>query len=130
MGSANLNGPFRLSFEGISLAVRENTPGVFALGSLDAQGRFCLSRVGRSDDDLQCELRNLIGSETLFKFAHTRDAEEAFLKECELFHKFRPQSNILHPMRPIDSHATCPICEGHVPAGRHPRQQRRPQYAR
>ena len=112
MGASRLEGPYRLSYEGIEVAVRRASPGVFALGCLDREGRFSLSKVGRSDDDVRRELRNFIGSETLFKFAFARDARAAFLLECELYHRFRPQSNVLHPSRPERTDLTCPYCQG------------------
>lgn len=83
---------------------------MFALGRLDRDGNFRLSRVGRSDDDLHETLRNLIASGPLFKFAYARDAEEAFLRECELFHSFRPQGNFFHPTRPAGSRIICRLC--------------------
>ncbi len=111
--TSQLKGPFRLSVEGIDVAVNRNRPGVFALGSIDNFGRFSMSRIGRSDHDLHGELRQLIGSEVLFKFLHSRDAEAAFLEECRLFHKFQPPSNVIHPYRPANSRLTCPYCRGH-----------------
>lgn len=111
MGSSNLTGPFRLSYEGIDVAVRKDLPGVFALGSMDHKGRFCLSKVGRSDANVKEALRMFIASEPLFKFSYEAGAERAFLKECELFHKFRPQGNMLHPSRPAGTALTCPHCQ-------------------
>ena len=111
MGSSNLTGPFRLSYEGIDVAVRKEMPGVFALGSMDNAGRFCLSKVGRSDVNVKEALRMFIASESLFKFSYEAGAERAFFKECELFHKFRPQGNMLHPSRPAGTALTCPHCQ-------------------
>lgn len=111
MTMTRLRGPFRLSVEGIDLAVKKRTPGVFALGSIDHQGRFSLSRIGRSDANLNEELRRLIGSEVLFKFSYCRDQAEAFLEECRLFHQFMPQSNVIHPYRPANTRLTCPYCQ-------------------
>ena len=112
MTTSRLKGPFRLSVEGIDVAVKKDTPGVFALGNIDNQGRFSLSKVGRSDDDLNDELRQFIGSEVLFKFMYCRDSAEAFLEECRLFHQFNPRSNVIHPYRPAGSRLTCPYCQG------------------
>lgn len=111
MGSSNLAGPFRLSFDAIEVAVRKESPGVFALGSLDSQGRFCLAKVGRSDSNIREVLRQFIASEPLFKFSYEPGAKAAFLRECELFHKFQPQGNMLHPSRPAGTTLTCPHCQ-------------------
>lgn len=114
MGSSVLTGPFRLSYDGIEFAIRKASPGVFALGSLDEEGRFCLSKIGRSDDNVKEKLRMFIASEPLFKFSYEFDSRQAFLKECDLFHKFRPQGNFLHPNRPAGTDLTCPHCQaGH-----------------
>lgn len=114
MGSAKLEGPFRLTYDAIEVTVRKQQAGVFALGSLDRQGRFCLSKIGRSDMSVKDALRTFIASEPLFKFSYESDAGRAFLRECELFHKFRPQGNMLHPSRPAGTALTCPYCRvGH-----------------
>ena len=84
---------------------------MFALGSMDNAGRFCLSKVGRSDVNVKEALRMFIASESLFKFSYEAGAERAFFKECELFHKFRPQGNMLHPSRPAGTALTCPHCQ-------------------
>lgn len=110
MGSSNLAGPYRLTYDAINVAVRKEKPGVFALGSLDSEGRFCLSKVGRSDANVKEALRMFIASEPLFKFSYETGAKQAFLRECELFHKFRPQGNMLHPSRPAGTTWTCPHC--------------------
>ncbi|MGI9423314.1 MAG: hypothetical protein ACR2PA_08975 [Hyphomicrobiaceae bacterium] len=110
MASAGLNGPYRLCVEGIDLAIRKRSAGVFALGSIDAGGRFCLNRIGRTDDDLRPVLRNFIGSDVLFKYIFTDDNQAAFLKECELFHNFKPSGNFFHPVRPRGTKWSCPIC--------------------
>lgn len=113
MTTTRLRGPFRLSVEGIEVAVKRQIPGVFALGSIDNMGRFSLSKIGRSDWDLNQELRKMIGSEMLFKFSYARDDAAAFIEECRLFHQFQPPSNVIHPYRPANSRLTCPYCRGH-----------------
>lgn len=110
MGSSGLVGPFQLCAEGIDVAVRKASPGVFALGCIDREGRFILNRVGRTDSDLRGALRNFIGSDALFKFTYLHDPRVAFEKECELFHKFHPNGNFLHPHSPPGSGWTCPYC--------------------
>ena len=111
MASSGLTGPFNLSFEGIEIAVRLRSPGVFALGHIDARNRFLMNRVGSADTDLRTSLRQFIGSDNLFKFAYACDGQEAFEKECELFHRFRPGSNFFHPVRPEHTQWLCPFCK-------------------
>ncbi len=110
MKSAGLLGPYRLSVDVIDRTVTGNSPGGFALGYVDANGRFCLSRVGRADSNLAGGLRAFIGTDLMFKFRLFDTAEQAFLKECELFHAFNPPNNRSHPARTPGTRWTCPHC--------------------
>lgn len=109
---SGLEGPYGLTMDGIESAVKRPLAGVFALGHEDFEGRFRITRVGRSDSDLRFTLRQFIGTSGFFKFSPTRTAHEAFLKECELFHRFRPPGNLAHPERPAGTTWTCPHCGG------------------
>lgn len=110
MAKTGLIGPYRLTFDGISNVVVNTMPGVFALGHHDGEGRFCVSRIGRSDTDIGAELRNFIGSESLFKFDILSNSQAAFEKECSLYHDFSPRGNRVHPARPHGSDWKCPHC--------------------
>lgn len=110
MAQTGLLGPYRLTFDGVQSAVNATLPGVFALGHLDAQGRFCVSRVGRSDNDVKGALCDFIGSENYFKFDVLSNGKAAFEKECTLFHDFSPRGNLVHPCRPDGTDWTCPHC--------------------
>lgn len=110
MAKTGLIGPYRLTFDGISEVVVNTMPGVFALGHHDSQGRFCVSRVGRSDSDVRKALCNFIGSDSLFKFDVMSTSRDAFEKECSLFHDFNPRGNLVHPARPDGETWTCPHC--------------------
>ena len=107
---AELLGPFELTFEGVLEAMPKVQRGVFALGHLDSAGRFRIERIGREDGDLRLRLQALIGSSNRFKFAPAATALDAFESECELFHRFRPPGNIIHPVRPEGSGWRCPVC--------------------
>ncbi len=110
MTNAGLLGPYRLSVDIIDATIVGNSPAGFALGHLDRSGRFCLSRVGRADSNLAASLRAFIGTELMFKFKYFHTSEEAFLKECELFHAFNPPGNRTHPARSAGTRWTCPQC--------------------
>lgn len=110
MPQTGLLGPYRLTFDSIKSAVSGPTPGVFALGHLDVDGRFCVTRVGRSDQDVGSALRDFIGSENYFKFDILSSGRAAFEKECSLYHDFSPRGNRVHPSRPDGSNWTCPHC--------------------
>jgi len=104
-----LLGPYELAFDAIERELPQAACGVFALGYVDAGGTFRVQRVGR-EDDLRQGLCNLIGSSTRFKFARSMSVQAAFEWECELFHKFRPPGNIIHPDRPSGANWLCPVC--------------------
>jgi hypothetical protein len=110
MINTGLAGPYRLTFDAIDAAVTETSAGVFALGRADAQGRFCVNHIGRSDGDLKAKLRDLIGSDCLFKYGYLPSSEAAFLKECELFHDVSPPRTLVHPGRPKGTSRECPRC--------------------
>jgi hypothetical protein len=110
MVNTGLAGPYRLTFDAIDAAVTERSAGVFALGRADAEGRFCVNHIGRSDADLKARLRDLIGSDSLFKYGYLPSSEAAFQKECELFHDVRPPRTLVHPGRPRGTSWECPRC--------------------
>jgi hypothetical protein len=104
-----LLGPFELAFDTIERELPTVACGVFALGYVDPAGTFRVQRIGR-DDDLRKGLQELIGSSTRFKFARSTSRQSAFERECELFHRFRPPGNIIHPDRPAGTNWLCPVC--------------------
>ena len=110
MAKSGLLGPHQLSFDTIRGLVTRVSPGVFALGYADLEGRFLINKVGRADDDVSARLRNLIGTANLFKFRYFNTAEEAFKKECALYHDFSPPGNMVHPYRPLGTDWECPYC--------------------
>lgn len=107
---SGLIGPYRLTVDGIADAVKERSPGVYALGHQDFNGRFRITHIGRSDKELSQTLRDMIGTSSLFKFLPLATSKEAFEKECELFHKFKPPGSSLHPVRPPGTNWSCPRC--------------------
>jgi|GraSoiStandDraft_41_1057321.scaffolds.fasta_scaffold844207_2 hypothetical protein len=110
MTKTGLQGPYPLSFDAIDAVVTRTSAGVYALGHSDAQGRFCINHVGRSDSDLRSRLLDYIGSDRLFKYGYSASSQTAFEKECQLFHDFSPPGNRLHPDRPKGTTWSCPRC--------------------
>lgn len=106
----DLEGPYRLTFDGIENAVRRKKFGVFALGYEGRGNIFYINYIGRSECDLKSSLLGFIGSDVAFKYQAVLSAEEAFWRECELFHSFRPPANRIHPGRPTGSNWVCPRC--------------------
>lgn len=106
----NLDGPYRLTYDAICAALPEATPGVFALGYNGRGDVFYINYVGRSDSDVRKSLLDLIGSDLAFKYGLSSSAEEAFIRECELFHALRPPGNRVHPVRAASTNWACPSC--------------------
>lgn len=105
----HLSGPYPLTEDGVAEAVTASAPGVFALGMM-RNGAFYVGYVGRAELDLARELDRHELAYSHFKFNFADTAEDAFQKECELFHAFAPPANA-HPSRPRGSQAKCPICK-------------------
>jgi hypothetical protein len=115
MLKTGLQGPYRLTYEGIEKAVRCRSAGAYALGHITPNGSFCVNHVGRSDTDIAAKLREFIGSDAYFKFGYFPSSRAAFEKECELFHDFNPPGNRVHPGRPAGSRWACPRCLAFAP---------------
>ncbi len=107
---SGLRGSFPLTKEAIEKEVRFIAPGVFALGVLNDEGRFQMLFVGRSDTDVRRALKGYIGKANRFKFELFDNPEDAFKKECEIYHFMKPKANTAHPMRPATQDWVCPEC--------------------
>ena len=107
---SGLHGSFPLTKEAIEKEVKFISPGVFALGVLNDDGRFHMLFVGRSDTDVRRVLKSYVGKANRFKFQLFDNPEDAFKKECEIYHFMKPKANTVHPMRPVSMEWTCPEC--------------------
>ena len=111
MAETGLLGPYPLTASDINGEVREKSPGVYALDRSHDDGPFHISYVGRSDTDLNSRLHEHSGKYKRFKYQYQVSPEEAFAKECGLYHEFNPPSTIAHPPRPLGSKWKCPKCK-------------------
>ncbi|MFZ4807992.1 MAG: hypothetical protein ACOYLQ_12095 [Hyphomicrobiaceae bacterium] len=105
-----LVGPLPLNYDQIASAIRRVTAGVYAIGHVDSDDCFYIERVGRSDSDIRRVLQETIGTASHFKYLELPTADQAFAKECLLFHDFKPPGNRCHPEPPFDSERDCPRC--------------------
>ena len=110
MAVPQLEGPFPLTKAGIDQAVTKTSPGAYALGNT-TNNTFYISRVGRSDDDLNRRLHDYEGDYPQFKALYYNTAQGAFYAECELWHAYGGTNNPLHPARPKGQNWQCP--KGH-----------------
>jgi hypothetical protein len=107
---SGLRGSFPLTIESIDKELKFIAPGAFGLGVLGHDGRFMMLYVGRSDSDVRKALKSFVGKANRFKFEYYDDPEQAFLKECELFHFMKPKANRTHPQRAEGMPWRCPTC--------------------
>jgi len=101
-----------LTAEKIDEVVAKTSPGVYALGYIDPEDKdnaFVARRVGRSDDDINCRLKDYVGAYKHFKFGHCSSPKAAFETECRLYHDFDPPDNHIHPDRPKGTNWACPV---------------------
>ncbi len=114
MPESGLFGSYPLTSQKIDEVVRGIGAGAYALGykSNDATV-FYVQRIGRSDTDLNARLHDYVnGKYERFKYAFYDNAEQAFYKECRLFHDFSPEDNPIHPDKPNGTNYKCPVCGG------------------
>lgn len=93
----------------IKQLVRQPQPGVFLLYTVQGgQPRF----LGRDDKDVRDKLLKWLGrSYRYFQFDYCETPEEAFRRQCELYHQLKQNlDNTRHPERPAGTEWHCPIC--------------------
>ena len=110
--STGLYGPHYLDANSIRANVSGIGPGAYALGRMNGN-IFVVCRVGRSDSDLAERLQKHINTGyTAFKFAFYPTPQQAFEKECSLFHDWGGidvLDNEIHPDRPSHTNWACPF---------------------
>lgn len=93
--------------------VTESRPGNYALGYVH-DDIFIVRYVGRSEHDLKDELKSHIGSPyQRFKFSYSLTPQDAFEKECRVYHRFggnKKLHNLTHPNRGSHFDWKCPVC--------------------
>ena len=106
---SGLKGSFPLTAEEIDKQIKFVAPGVFTLGNLK-DDRYQTLYVGRADKNLNEILKKCLRQTERFKFMLFDDPEDAFKKECELYHLFKPAANRVHPPVPPTRDWRCPEC--------------------
>lgn len=104
---------YYLSLNSIDAYVTETSPGNFALGYVH-DDTFIVRYIGRAEENLREELKTYIDSTYQhFKFSYAPSSEEAFAKECRLYHRFggsKKLHNLTHPSRDNHLDWRCPVC--------------------
>lgn len=101
-----MRGPFNLSEADIKANVHGAT-GTYILSRGDNVAHY----VGRSDSNLSIRLGQHVkeGLYDEFWFEETPSLLEAYYRECEWYHKYKPTDNSNHPAVPPGAAWKCPV---------------------
>lgn len=116
MANLEMQGPYVLIPDKIDEIVTAKTPGNYALGYI-ADKNFIVVYIGRSDNDLNSELKKLVFCKSdclFFKFFLVKSADEAFEKECLNYHDFGGNTGLKNNKHPVPLKGfdwKCPVCE-------------------
>lgn len=114
MASLNMQGPYDLTTSKVDEVVTRTSPGNYALGHVNTDNVFIVKYVGRSDTDLNRELKARSNSTyKKFKYSYATSPKAAFEKECHNFHDFGGADSLdnkNHPARPANAGWKCPVC--------------------
>jgi len=100
-----LMGPY--SINDVDLYITRASPGIYILSK---DGKTA-SYVGRSDTDVGLRIKQSAteGYYTHFWFEYASSPRDAYLKECEYYHKYNPADNTNHPAVPFGTNWRCPV---------------------
>ncbi len=114
MATLEMEGPYIFTSSEIDRVVTITSPGNYALGYTKDDGTFIVRYVGRSDGDVNRELKaRLTNKYSKFKYSYATSPKAAFEKECHNYHDFGGSAldNQMHPSRPAGSNWKCPVCD-------------------
>ena len=114
MPKLDMDGPFDLKDAVIDTKVNTNAIGNFALGFMNDSGKFVVKVIGRSDGDLQGDLKSarrrysggmlskVLGRNSLdkFKFSLADTAQSAYQVEQRTFESFGGHEKLLNKEAP------------------------------
>ncbi|APW65372.1 MULTISPECIES: hypothetical protein [Arcobacteraceae] len=110
--SIGMKSSHALTNQSVDDEITKISAGNFALGYESKSGLFVVQNFGRSDTDLNQEVKNWIGKYKRFKFFYASSPKSAFVKECKNYHAFdkKKLDNKTHPKKPEDADYDCPYC--------------------
>ena len=111
--SIGMKSSYALTAKSVDDEITEISAGNFALGFESKSGLFVVQNYGRSDTDLNSEIKNWIGKYKRFKFFYASSPKNAFEKECKNYHAFDKNKidNKTHPIKPENADYGCPYCK-------------------
>ena len=110
--SIGMKSSYVLTQKSVDYEITKISAGNFALGYETKSGVCVVQNFGRSDTDLNSEIKNWIGRYERFKFFYATSPKSAFIKECKNYHAFDKNKidNKTHPIKPENTDYTCPYC--------------------
>ena len=111
--SIGMKSSYVLTHNSVDYEIKKISAGNFALGYESKSGLFVVQNYGRSDTDLNHEIKNWIGKYKRFKFFYASSPKSAFVKECKNYHSFDKNKldNKTHPEKPENTDYDCPYCK-------------------
>jgi len=111
--SIGMKSSYALTNNSVDVEITEISAGNFALGYESKSGLFIVQNFGRSDTNLNQEVKNWIGKYKRFKFFYASSPKSAFIKECKNYHAFDKNKidKKTHPEKPENTDYTCPYCK-------------------
>ena len=111
--SIGMKSSYALTNNSVDVEITEISAGNFALGYESKSGLFIVQNFGRSDTNLNQEVKNWIGKYKRFKFFYASSPKSAFIKECKNYHAFDNKriDKKTHPEKPENTDYTCPYCK-------------------
>lgn len=101
-----LMGPYPIN--DVDFRVIRTSPGVYIL----LRDGKTAAYVGRSDTDVGSRIKQSVSEGyryTYFWFEYASSSRDAYLKECEYYHKYNPSDNTNHPAVPFGTNWRCPV---------------------
>lgn len=105
-----MRGPFPLDASRIDLLIIPDRPGVYGISNTSIGPTY----IARSDYNLNVSLKHWIGKYKFFWYEYALSPKDAYVLECQTFHKHKIKSNLennFHPEPPDRTNLKCPLCE-------------------
>ncbi len=104
-----MRGPFPLDASRIDLLIIPDHAGIYGVSNTST----CPSYIARSDSNLNVALKHWIGKYKFFWYEYAMTPKDAYVLECQTFHKQKEKNNLennFHPEPPERTDLKCPLC--------------------
>lgn len=111
--SIGMKSSYVLTEKSVDYEITKKSAGNFALGYESKSGLFIVQYYGRSDTDLNHEIKKWVHDYKRFKFFYASSPKSAYTKECKNYHSFDKKKidNKTHPEKPENADYDCPYCD-------------------